>query len=94
MSHSGLYTLQDLYHTDLVSKVQYAEGGTRTKIVIPKRGEKDFEPLQETVNLQEMMLQKSREALFNALVGVRGGNRSAQSFFACSLPLQGIKADS
>ena len=37
--------------------------------------EKDFEPLAETTNLQEMMLQKSREALFNAMVGVRGGNR-------------------
>ncbi|WWD08997.1 hypothetical protein V865_007112 [Kwoniella europaea PYCC6329] len=46
----------------------------RSKIIIPRRGEKDFEPLSETVNLQEMMLQKSREALFNALVGVRGGN--------------------
>lgn len=44
----------------------------RPKIVIPKRGEKDFEPLQETVNLQEMMLQKSRQALFDALEGVRG----------------------
>jgi tRNA-splicing endonuclease subunit Sen54 len=42
---------------------------------VPKRGEKDFEPLAETTNLQEMMLQKSREALFNAMVGVRGGNR-------------------
>jgi tRNA-splicing endonuclease subunit Sen54 len=48
---------------------------TRVKLVIPKRGEKDFEPLQETVNLQEMMLQKSREALFDALEGVRGGSR-------------------
>jgi len=63
--------------TNQSSKIQYAEGTGRPKINIPKRGEKDFEPLQETVNLQEMMLQKSREALFNALVGVRGGNRSA-----------------
>lgn len=47
----------------------------RAKIVIPKRGEKDFEPMKETVNLQEMMLQRSREALFGALTGVRGGNR-------------------
>jgi len=45
------------------------------RVIIPKRGEKDFEPLAETVNLQEMMLQRSREALFGALVGVRGGNR-------------------
>lgn len=63
------------------SKVQHRplepgeEVASRPKLVIPKRGEKDFEPLQETVNLQEMMLQKSREALFNALVGVRGGGR-------------------
>ncbi|WWC85789.1 uncharacterized protein L201_000656 [Kwoniella dendrophila CBS 6074] len=51
----------------------------RSKIIIPRRGEKDFEPLSETVNLQEMMLQKSREALFNALVGVRGGNSKSIS---------------
>lgn len=44
----------------------------RPRITIPKRGEKDFEPLQETVNLQEMMLQNSRQALFDALQGVRG----------------------
>ncbi|WRT63861.1 uncharacterized protein IL334_000786 [Kwoniella shivajii] len=52
---------------------------SRSKITIPRRGEKDFEPLSETVNLQEMMLQKSREALFNALVGVRGGHSKAIS---------------
>ncbi|BEI98382.1 hypothetical protein CcaverHIS631_0306810 [Cutaneotrichosporon cavernicola] len=45
---------------------------SRPKINIPKRGEKDFEPLAETVNLQEMMLQNSRQALFDALQGVRG----------------------
>ncbi|KAL1407053.1 tRNA-splicing endonuclease subunit sen54 [Vanrija albida] len=45
---------------------------SRSKITIPKRGEKDFEPLEETVNLQEMMLQNSRQALFDALQGVRG----------------------
>ncbi|WVW81773.1 hypothetical protein I302_103770 [Kwoniella bestiolae CBS 10118] len=57
-----------------------ADGITsRSKIIIPRRGEKDFEPLSETVNLQEMMLQKSREALFNALVGVRGGNSKSIS---------------
>lgn len=44
----------------------------RPKITIPKRGEKDFEPLKETMNLQEMMLQNSRQALFDALQGVRG----------------------
>ncbi|OCF36287.1 tRNA-splicing endonuclease subunit Sen54 [Kwoniella heveanensis BCC8398] len=56
------------------------EGVTSTvKITIPKRGEKDFEPMEETVNLQDMMLQKSREALFNALVGVRGGNSKSIS---------------
>lgn len=54
---------------------------SRGKIVIPKRGEKDFEPLEETVNLQEMMLQRSREALFDALAGVRGSNRFVR--FAC-----------
>ncbi|WWC58098.1 uncharacterized protein I303_100633 [Kwoniella dejecticola CBS 10117] len=52
---------------------------SRGKITIPRRGEKDFEPLNETVNLQEMMLQKSREALFGALVGVRGGHSKAIS---------------
>ncbi|KAK8845542.1 hypothetical protein IAR55_006257 [Kwoniella newhampshirensis] len=51
----------------------------RVNITIPKRGEKDFEPLQETVNLQDMMLQKSREALFNALLGVRGGHSKSIS---------------
>lgn len=63
------------------SKVQHLPTGShvdgsiqRVKIVVPKRGEKDFEPVQEMVNLQDMMLQKSREALFNALAGVRGGN--------------------
>ncbi|WVF66049.1 hypothetical protein IAT40_000787 [Kwoniella sp. CBS 6097] len=56
------------------------EGVTsKIKITIPKRGEKDFEPMEETVNLQDMMLQKSREALFNALVGVRGGNSKSIS---------------
>lgn len=59
------------------SKVQRHPSGStstqRVKVIIPKRGEKDFEPLKETVNLQEMMLQRSREALFNALGGVRGG---------------------
>lgn len=61
------------------SKIQHApseiiDGAEvqRPKITIPKRGEKDFEPLQETVNLQEMMLQNSRQALFDALQGVRG----------------------
>jgi hypothetical protein len=59
------------------SKVQHdAAGEPRPRITIPKRGEKDFEPLAETVNLQEMMLQRSREALFGALQGVRGTNRS------------------
>lgn len=48
---------------------------SRPQIIIPRRGEKDFEPLQETVNLQEMMLEKSRQALFNALIGVRGGHK-------------------
>ncbi|WWD22493.1 hypothetical protein CI109_106986 [Kwoniella shandongensis] len=51
----------------------------RVNIIIPKRGEKDFEPLQETVNLQDMMLQKSREALFSALLGVRGGHSKSIS---------------
>jgi hypothetical protein len=60
---------------DLTSKVQHRPGHSRPQITIPKRGEKDFEPLEETVNLQEMMLQRSREALFGALQGVRGGNR-------------------
>jgi tRNA-splicing endonuclease subunit Sen54 len=55
-----------------LSKIQHS-GETRPNISIPKRGEKDFEPLAETVKLQEMMLQRSREALFGALQGVRGG---------------------
>lgn len=54
--------------TELVDGIEMS----RPKISIPKRGEKDFEPLQETVNLQEMMLQNSRQALFDALQGVRG----------------------
>ena len=65
------------------SKVQRLPPGNselgRSKITIPKRGEKDFEPLQETARLQEMMLQRSREALFGALIGVRGGNRYAEN---------------
>ena len=60
-------------------KVQHHPAGSglnpTVKISIPKRGEKDFEPLRETVNLQEMMLQRSREALFGALQGVRGTGR-------------------
>ncbi len=47
----------------------------RTKVIIPKRGEKDFEPLDETVNIQGKMLRESREALFDALGGVRGSGR-------------------
>lgn len=65
--------------TNHISKIQLAPSEIingaevqRPKITIPKRGEKDFEPLQETVNLQEMMLQNSRQALFDALQGVRG----------------------
>lgn len=45
---------------------------SRPKVSIPKRGEKDFEPMKEAVNLQEMLLQSSRQALFDALQGVRG----------------------
>jgi tRNA-splicing endonuclease subunit Sen54 len=60
---------------DASRKVQHRPGHIRPQITIPKRGEKDFEPLEETVNLQEMMLQRSREALFGALQGVRGGSR-------------------
>lgn len=45
------------------------------KIVIPKRGEKDFEPLNETVTIQEKMLRESRQALFDGLSGVRGTSR-------------------
>ncbi|KAI5449698.1 tRNA-splicing endonuclease subunit sen54 [Naganishia albida] len=45
---------------------------TPVKIVIPKRGEKDFEPLDETVTIQEKMLRESRQALFDGLSGVRG----------------------
>ncbi|CAD6572108.1 MAG: tRNA-splicing endonuclease subunit sen54, partial [Tremellales sp. Tagirdzhanova-0007] len=52
---------------------------SRVKLTIPKRGEKDFEPSEETVNLQEMMLQRSREALFNTLAGVRGGGSKSIS---------------
>ncbi|WVN89267.1 uncharacterized protein L203_104486 [Cryptococcus depauperatus CBS 7841] len=52
---------------------------SRPQIIIPRRGEKDFEPLQETVNLQEMLLEKSRQAMFNALVGVRGGHNNSIS---------------
>ncbi|OWT40784.1 tRNA-splicing endonuclease subunit Sen54 [Cryptococcus neoformans Bt1] len=52
---------------------------SRPQIIIPRRGEKDFEPLQETANLQEMMLEKSRQALFNALTGVRGGHNNSIS---------------
>lgn len=45
------------------------------KIIIPKRGEKDFEPLDETVTIQEKMLRESRRALFDGLSGVRGTSR-------------------
>ena len=46
-----------------------------TRVVIPKRGEKDFEPLNETVTIQEKMLRESRQALFDGLSGVRGTSR-------------------
>jgi tRNA-splicing endonuclease subunit Sen54 len=44
-------------------------------VVIPKRGEKDFEPLNETQTIQEKMLRESRQALFDGLSGVRGTSR-------------------
>lgn len=70
-------------HSSLTSsKVQHS-GESRVQITIPKRGEKDFEPLAETVKLQEMMLQRSREALFGALQGVRGG----AGYVVCLSPL-------
>lgn len=47
-----------------------------TRVVIPKRGEKDFEPLNETQTIQEKMLRESRQALFDGLSGVRGTSRS------------------
>ncbi|ORY34221.1 hypothetical protein BCR39DRAFT_516853 [Naematelia encephala] len=78
--HMDLKTIQAF-----AEKVQHlpigpeAAGSARSKIVIPRRGEKDFEPLKDTINLQEMMLQRSREALFGALVGVRGGNSKSIS---------------
>jgi tRNA-splicing endonuclease subunit Sen54 len=45
------------------------------RVIIPKRGEKDFEPLNETQTIQEKMLRESRQALFDGLSGVRGTNR-------------------
>lgn len=45
------------------------------KINIPRRGEKDFEPLTQTALIQEKMLRESRQALFDGLGGVRGGSR-------------------
>ncbi|KAJ9092551.1 hypothetical protein QFC21_006782 [Naganishia friedmannii] len=45
-----------------------------TKVVIPKRGEKDFEPLNQTATIQEKMLRESRQALFDGFSGVRGTN--------------------
>jgi tRNA-splicing endonuclease subunit Sen54 len=42
-------------------------------VSIPKRGEKDFEPLQLGINVQERALRESREAMFGALEGFRGG---------------------
>lgn len=44
------------------------------QIVIPKRGEKDFEPLEKGANVQERALREGREAMFGALEGLRGGN--------------------
>ncbi|ODN76174.1 hypothetical protein L202_06093 [Cryptococcus amylolentus CBS 6039] len=66
---------------DKIQHIPLAEGDvtSRPLITIPKRGEKDFEPLAETVNLQEMMLDKSRQALFTALQGVRGGHSNSMS---------------
>lgn len=46
-----------------------------SRVVIPKRGEKDFEPLNETQTIQEKMLRESRQALFDGLSGVRGTSR-------------------
>jgi tRNA-splicing endonuclease subunit Sen54 len=59
----------------MVQRVPDDPSSSRSKIVIPKRGEKDFEPLQETARLQEMVLHRSREALFGAMQGTRGGSR-------------------
>lgn len=44
------------------------------QISIPKRGEKDFEPLEKGQNVQGRALREGREAMFAALEGVRGGN--------------------
>jgi tRNA-splicing endonuclease subunit Sen54 len=50
-------------------------------VVIPKRGEKDFEPLNETQTIQEKMLRESRQALFDGLSGVRGTSRYVVRIF-------------
>ncbi|KAJ9112250.1 hypothetical protein QFC22_006334 [Naganishia vaughanmartiniae] len=54
-----------------IQRAPTTSAGT-SKVVIPKRGEKDFEPLNETATIQEKMLRESRAALFDGFSGVRG----------------------
>ncbi|CDZ97668.1 Predicted tRNA-splicing endonuclease subunit [Phaffia rhodozyma] len=58
----------------------------KNEIFIPKRGEKDFEPLELGVNVQERALRESRGAMFAALRGVRGGTNKTISHAHLSLP--------
>ena len=48
--------------------------GSSSRVNIPKRGEKDFEPAPGS-RLQDYTLNRSREAMVSALRGLRGTSR-------------------
>lgn len=80
--------LRCLRRPELTSCPAHPDSGKKKdkdgQIVIPKRGEKDFEPLERGANVQERALREGREAMFGALEGLRGGNLSVDSRCPCS----------
>ncbi|KAJ7600989.1 tRNA-splicing endonuclease subunit sen54 N-term-domain-containing protein [Mycena floridula] len=72
------------------SKLAPSTKNTQSRVTIPKRGEKQFEPGSEAVissetgpnretALQQRVLQRAREAMFAALGGERGGSSKSLS---------------
>jgi hypothetical protein len=66
------HTISDTETVPTLLPMKIASGGG-PKVRIPKRGEKDFEPAGS--RLQDYTLSQSREAMVDALKGVRGTSR-------------------